>query len=615
MSTTEPLLRVEIDFTTDLSAGLAYFEKVAADGPYVWHRLKEAAGTSMADSSGQEITGTIAGTYTLDQTAGKPVSGETASRYIALGGSGTSAGRISFPMPEGGFPGNSLSFEAWIYQASLSGSDTTVYWIATDRRESTRLVLLGDGRLRIESSLAVWKTTNVVVAAATWYHVVVTFDTANKAAAVYVNGASVPLTDIGGLDSPSRIRLGDMLSPWYWGVSQDSGPAGKTPVSRIAEPAAYTAVLQPSQVLDHYNAAATIPFAGYTWTDVTPYVLRNPGISRLFARQSSIEEVTPMEVSYTLVNDDRRFEVDNPESPYANVVPGRPTRVQMTQDGTTYDWAFGFIEDFPQTWDASGKFGRVPIIAHCFLERMNQHKLSGRQFRQQASGSRMTVLANIAGVPTAFRELGAGAHNVMEQAVESGTAGDHARQVARTDRGMVFFDGRGYMVFQDGNYRATNARATVSRGTLGPVGSVDIVTLGAPEFHAPEKLILNEITLRRPGGVDQVAVDSTSQSKYGPRSHSDELLLTTDAEISTRAADLLAAYKDPALRVQAIRFNPARSPGQWDHALGVRPSDRYTWVFRPQQGASISRDVFVEGVADRWVNAEYVATWFLSVAA
>jgi hypothetical protein len=285
----------------------------------------------------------------------------------------------------------------------------------------------------------------------------------------------------------------------------------------------------------------------------------------------------------------------------------------LTYNAVTYDWAFGFIEDFPQTWDEAGMFGRVQIVAHCFLERMNQAELRDRRFLEHASGTRMTMLANIAGVPNSSRDLDAGAFSVMEQTVTGGTAGDHGRQVARTDRGLMFFDGRGYMVFQDGSYRTTESRSTTSQGTLGRSGSDDIETLGAPEFHAPSKLILNEITLRRPGGVDQTAADSGSRAKYGPRSHTDELLLVSDAATATRAAALLADYKDPVLRVRSIRFNPAKD-NKWVDALGVRLSDRYTWQFHPQQGWLISRDVFVEGVEDRWVGAEYVATWFLSPA-
>jgi hypothetical protein len=612
MSTTKPVLTVEIDFDTDLSAGLAYYEKVAADGPYVWYRLKETSGTTAADASGNGLTGTYSGTITYDQTSGKPVTGETASRYIDI----ASVGRIAFAQPPAGT--NHLTLEAWVYRATLDGNSATRYMIAdadgdSDGNDWMGWSVRGDGSIHMKSGNCDWTSTTTPVTAAAWHHLAVVMDVEADTLTFYRNGAALSATFSPAIDANKIGFQRTGAVSWYWGKAIDN--TTNSTVSRIAEPAVYTDALQPSQLLDHYTAAAVTPFAGYTWTDVTDYVLADPGVSRAFGREGNTEDLVPMELSYTLVNDDRRFEFGNTASPYTPlVVPGRPTRVTMLQDAVTYEWAFGFIEDFPQQWDQSGQFGRVPIVAHDYSERMNQDELNGRTFREQAAGSRITVLANISGVPLANRDIDAGAENVMTQTLEGGSAGDHARQVARTDRGLVYFDGRGYLIFQDGDYRTTDARSTGSRGTLGPAGSVDIVTLGAPVFHAPASLIRNQITIRRPGGVDQVAADSTSRAKHGHRSYTDELVFVTDAAAAARAAALLADYSDPSLRVQAISFNPERSPGQWGHALGVQLSDRYTWRFEPRQGAAIVRDVFVEGVSDRWAGSEYRATWFLSLA-
>lgn len=611
MTTTAPTLAVEIDFTTNLSSGLAYYEKVLADGPYAYHRLKETSGTALADSSGNGRGATVVGSITLNLTSGKPVSGETASRYIDM----NTGARLAWARPPSGV--TRYTWEAWVYRSSLDGNAATKYHIFSVLGNSVRgahFAILGNGKLYYRAAVSEATTTTTPIAATTWYHVALVVDAVEDTATFYVNGTQLTTSWSLAGSAPNQagwLQTAPYNAEYVWGAAE----AAHLTVSRLAEPAFYTESLSEAQLSDHYGAAATVPFAGYTWTDVTSYVLRDPGISRSFGRESSAEEVQPMTLEYVLVNDDRRFEVGNTASPYnPNVVPGRPTRIQLTQDAVTYDWAFGFIEDFPQSWDVSGKFGRVRIVAHDYLERMNQYELGSRTLAEQPSGSRIGSLANIAGVPTANRAIDAGDEDVMAQTVESGTVGDHARQVARTDRGMVFFDGRGYLVFQDGTYRTVNSRSTASRGTLGRVGSADIVTLGAPEFHAPTSLIRNEIAIRRPGGVEQTAADGVSRSKYGPRSHSDELLFPTDAEAATRAAELLADYKDPQLRVRAISFNPARTPGQWDHSLGVQLSDRYTWRFEPLQGSAIVRDVFVEGVSDRWVGSEYRSTWFLSLA-
>jgi len=199
----------------------------------------------------------------------------------------------------------------------------------------------------------------------------------------------------------------------------------------------------------------------------------------------------------------------------------------------------------------------------------------------------------------------------MTQTVTGGSSGDHARQAARSDRGIVFFDGAGYAIFQDGNYRTTNTRSTASQGTLG-FGNIEY---NEPNFHAPRSLIKNSITLRRPGGVDQTVSDNTSKAKYGIATYQDEILLASDSAVATRASALLTKYKVPVLRVRSVSFNPQTGSGQWAHALGVRISDRYTWEFDPMQGTTLTRPVFVEGVADTYdiPSGEYQATWFLSL--
>jgi hypothetical protein len=607
MSTTRPTATVQIDFSSNLSGGLAYYEKVAADGPYLWYRLQETAGTSAADASGNGVTGTYAGTFTLNQTAGKPVSGETASRYVNLG----TNGRVSFP---NGGPKSvpKVTLEAWIYQATLDGSASTFYRICDSdgSPDWMSFAVLGNGKLSMESGGSDATTSGAPISAATWYHVAVVMDTEAHTHTFYVNGVQQTTSYAGGLDQPIIGYQRTAVGNWHWGCA---GIPGQTvPVSRLAEPALYTYALATSQILDHYQAAATVPFTGFSWTTVNAYLDDREPLTRKFGRESNTSGVSPMELSFRLWNRDRRFEIDNPASPYyPYVVPGRPVRVQMVQDAVTYDWAFGYIQDFPQDY-SDDLFGTVPIVANCFLERMNQAEMSSRVFVEQLAGARINQVLSIGGQPQSMRTVNAGANTMMGQAVESGSPGEHGQQVARSDRGLFFFDGAGFAVFQDGTYRTSNARAVTSQGTLGPVE----INYRRPQFHSPKAMIRNVIRLRRPGGVEQQAIDAQSKQKYGESTHSDELLLANDSALATRAADLLADYKEPTLRIRSVEFDPQQSTGHWVDALGVKLSDRYTWQFDPMQGSTLTRAVHVEGVADTYDFREgvYTAYWVLSLA-
>jgi hypothetical protein len=605
VSHARPTATVQIDFSSNLSAGLSYSEKVAGDGPYLWYRLQETAGTSASDAAGNGVTGTIAGTVTLNQTASKPVTGETASRYVVLG----SGGRVSFPaaVPRSV---KQVTLEAWIYRATLDGSPSTFYRIAESDTSADWMsfAVRGDGKLHMNTGFNNATTTAVVITAATWYHVAIVMDVEANTNTFYVNGVAQTTSYATSVD----LHVGFQRTPqgnWHWGGYDTS----RTAVTRIAEPALYTYALSTSQLLDHYNSAITTPFSGFSWTTVNAYLDDREPLVRRFGRENNTSGVTPMELSFRLWNRDRRFEVDNPTSPYyPYVVPGRPVRVTMLQNAVNYDWAFGYIQDFAQDY-SDDLFGTVPIVANCFLEKMNQAEMSSRAFSQQLAGARVGQVLSIAGQPQTMRALDAGANQMMAQVVESGSAGDHTQQVARSDRGMQFFDGRGYAVFQDGNYRTSNSRAVTSQGTLGPAE----INYRRPQFHSPKSLIRNVIKLRRPGGVEQTAIDAASKQKYGESTHSDELLLATDSALASRAADLLADYKEPALRVRSVEFDPQQtSLGNWPDSLGVQLSDRYTWQFDPMQGSTITRAVFVEGVADTYDfrSGEYLSHWVLSLA-
>jgi hypothetical protein len=596
-----PEVTVQIDFSTDLSAGLSYSEKVLADGPALYYRLQETAGTAAADSSGNSVTGTISGGPTLNQTSGKPVTGETASRYI------TFPGRISFPSVPLKYS-QQLTWEAWIYQDTLNGSAATFYRISDSSGSSDWMSfsVRGDGKLYMESGFNAAMTSGAPIAAATWYHVACVGDVQADTYTFYVNGVQQATTLVGGLDMTVGYQR-TSVEPWFWG-----GRSGNVSVSRIAEPALYTYALQPSQVSDHYNARTTIPFTGFSWTTVNDFLDDTVPVTRRFGRESNTSNVTPMELSFQLLDQDRRFEVENPTSPYfPYVVPGRPVRVLMESNGVTYDWAFGYIQDFPINYD-DGLYATIPIVANCFLERMNQDEMNSRVLTEQLAGGRINSVLFIAGQPTAMRTLDAGANAIMAQTVDGGSPGDHAQQVARSDRGLFFFDGAGYAVFQDGNYRSSEARAVSSQGTLGPAG----IPYRRPQFHSPKAMVRNIIRLRRPGGVEQEAVDATSKQRFGPSVYSDELLLAQDTSMASRAEALLEDYAEPRLRVRSVEFDPLQTTGHWQHSLGVKLSDRYVWQFDPLSGSVLTRSVFVEGVADSYDfrNGQYLSQWVLSLA-
>jgi hypothetical protein len=296
---TAPTVIVEVDFQSDLSAGLAYSEQVIQTAPFAYYQLRETSGSVAASSSGNGRDGAYAGTVTLGGTAGKPVTGEAAARYVTFGADG----RVTFT---GTAPPDTFTVEAWIYVSSLAsvaeifgnggtaaGAKILNVWVGTDGKLHSQVGSVGVGGETHVTSAA-------VISTAAWFHVAYVFDGPRQLGQFYVNGAAVDTVAVGGAIAWSTSNVTTAFK---------FGRYTTNAVGRLAEPAFYLEALQAGTVADHYAAAATPPFAGYTWTDVTPYVLMGEGIERRLGRDSQLSEVTPHTVAYTLVNDDRRFEV------------------------------------------------------------------------------------------------------------------------------------------------------------------------------------------------------------------------------------------------------------------------------------------------------------------
>jgi len=108
-----------------------------------------------------------------------------------------------------------------------------------------------------------------------------------------------------------------------------------------------------------FNAGYATPAASRTWTDVTSYVKRDPGIGFTFGRQDERATADANRLTLTLNNSDGRFTPGNVSSPYyPNVKLGRPVRVTTTtpaaQDYNLLTAAQASFESGTGGWVAAG---------------------------------------------------------------------------------------------------------------------------------------------------------------------------------------------------------------------------------------------------------------------
>src|SRR4051812_25934641 len=128
LATPPPVMKCEVDFVHDPLA-LAYPSLALIDTPYAWLRLQEASGLTLADSSGNNRTGSLTSATGITYHTASALTGDSAD--FSITNSGTSS-QMVIPHPNG--PGTAgsfdiglttgISWEFWYYATSFPSAGT-----------------------------------------------------------------------------------------------------------------------------------------------------------------------------------------------------------------------------------------------------------------------------------------------------------------------------------------------------------------------------------------------------------------------------------------------------------------------------------------------------------
>ncbi|HLK43901.1 MAG TPA: LamG-like jellyroll fold domain-containing protein, partial [Thermoleophilia bacterium] len=235
-----------------------YRSTVITDAPAGYWRLGESSGSAIADSSGNNLAGSLTGGVTLGQPGVVAGDGDTAISFDGSSGYASIA-----DAPSLSFTGGSFTVEAWVKTTSAamvplvsksSGSSTREY--------SLRLAAGGTPVFAVYSG----GQTESAVSGPTaindghWHQVVGVASTSSGTTTltVYVDGAPAGLTSTSGLtftDTTAPLEIGRFNSP-----PDTTAYAAAT----IDEAAVYPTALSATRVQAHYAAAACSPISGAT---------------------------------------------------------------------------------------------------------------------------------------------------------------------------------------------------------------------------------------------------------------------------------------------------------------------------------------------------------------
>lgn len=372
--------------------------------------------------------------------------------------------------------------------------------------------------------------------------------------------------------------------------------------------------------------------ASVTWTAVSGVL----AIAIERGRQDQLARFEAGTCTVVLDNASGDFSPENAAGTYyPNVVPMKRLRVKARHDalsayaiprglGST-DAAnqvtlfYGFI----QRWvpNPSVDEPTVTIEAIDLFTRMAALELN-QAVSEQLTGARLGAVLDALGWSASDRDLDAGKSTVAAVTLSETSALQHVQDVIEVEDGQFWIAGDGRPTFRDRHARLTDTVSTTSQATFGGASGLPIVSYG--DYSSEVDQISNELRVKRTGGTEQTASDTTSQNAYGKRTlrrNSDHLL--DDGEAQSLALWLLIQHKDPVPRLRSITVEGGASDTLWEHMLSRTINDRITVVRTFPGSFGLNRDFWIEGVRHEitagltrhrveWlISTANVPTWFV----
>uniref|UniRef100_A0A6M3IZ84 Putative tail protein n=1 Tax=viral metagenome TaxID=1070528 RepID=A0A6M3IZ84_9ZZZZ len=350
--------------------------------------------------------------------------------------------------------------------------------------------------------------------------------------------------------------------------------------------------------------------AAPVWDDISGDMMQ---FSTKRGRQHELNRMEAGVAMVELKNTDGDYWPDNAGgSYYPDVLPRKRLNMRAVFGGTTYDLFTGFMRAWEPGWRGQAGIGAVMKAQAVDLFRnLARFELNNAGEAQELSGARVGNVLDELGWPAGDRDLDNGQTTLQATGAQAAVNSlDHLSVVQDSEMGLMFIAGDGDVQYQDRHARLKSP-FTVSQATFGDdVGEQRYFEV---EFSEDDEFIYNDIRRTRLGGNEQTSSDATSQTTYGISTRNlSGLLMVTDAEALAHCQYELARYKDPAMRVRAIRIYPDLDPvNLYPLVLGLDISDRIT--VRLNQ-ASIDGDYHIEGVEHFYDNERWVTRWELSEA-
>lgn len=175
---------------------------------------------------------------------------------------------------------------------------------------------------------------------------------------------------------------------------------------------------------------------------------------------------------------------------------------------------------------------------------------------------------------------------------------DVLQEIQESERGLVYADRNGTVVFEDRTSRASSTPTWVLGENPAGASPTEYPYSDYQADYDPT-YTFSQANLTRPGNANYpVTVNATTAALFGQRVLTQQVQCVDDFALGQAATFYLTRYSSPRTRINKITLNPAANPNLWPVVLGLEISQQLT-ITRRTIGATVSGNYFVEKIDHR----------------
>jgi hypothetical protein len=301
-----------------------------------------------------------------------------------------------------------------------------------------------------------------------------------------------------------------------------------------------------------------------------------------------------------------RFNPQNTSSDlFGQLTPLRKMRISASYTGNTYYLFSGYTTTYTYTYDQAEQVSYVDITAVDGFRLFNLANITTVTGAVDGddTGERIGKILDTVSFPNSMRTFDVGDSLVQADPATTRTALNAIKNVEFSEQGAFYMDAEGQAVFKNRNTVVASAGNTPIE--FNQTGDIPYKNLA---FAFDDKLIINQATITRIGGVAQFAQDSGSVAVFFPHSvNYDNLVVQTDIDANNIARIYVSTRSDTTIRIDSMLvdlLDPAVPTGTMlamDYFTNVDISN-----IQPD-GSTITKNLQVQGISwditpNRWLG-------------